>query len=150
MAEFQTTLERYEVPSAPAAGGKRKRSDSDADAAPTRNEEAFSDDFSRAAFGADTVLVSTTLGLPGDGDGSDDDGGEGAGAAAEEAALRALAAGAPKPRPQVAGPKLRKPRAALGKKAAKYRAKLDGKSGKKDKQGGGKRRRGGPGGTPRE
>lgn len=132
MAEFENTLERYQPDAAETAGhGAKRKRDEDGDDEGKHNEEAYSDDFTKQAFGADAVVVSTTLGLP-DADEEDD-----------VDALRELAVGAPKPRPLVAGPKLKKPRKAPSKKAQKYKAKHD-KSGKESH---GKRRKGGPGGS---
>ena len=141
MVDFQSTLERHEAgPGLGASSRKRKLSDEDegkeGDNAgdSDREQEEYSDDFTKRQFGADAVVVSTTLGL--------DDGDDGNGD--EMDALRELAAGAPKVQQQrQAGPKLKKAHKSVNTKAAaKYNKHKHGGKGKNSKGG---KRKGGPG-----
>jgi hypothetical protein len=129
MLDFQTTLESFEpaAPALDAASLKRKRDEEE-----EQQRREYDDEFSRRAFGAGAVVVSTTMGL----DGVDDDGGD-------VDALRELARGAPTPKGPVAGPRLRKAHKSVNTKAAaKYNKRKHGAKGGKDGKDGGKRKGG--------
>lgn len=133
MLDFQTTLDSFEAAPAPAldaASLKRNREEED-----ERQQREYDDEFSRRAFGAGTVVVSTNMGL----DGMDDDGDD-------VDALRELARGAPTPKNPVAGPRLRKAHKSVNTKAAaKFNKRKHGAKGQKDGAPGGGKRKGGPG-----